>query len=259
MKLLFQRLDLTVRRILFPILTIVFVPLLLPDKLHAQTGETKQDTAAFKPVDRTSRLNIGFKGGSAISYVLEPNDQLTANSNPRLTQVVGITGGVSVQYYAKPNFAIQFGVNYTEKGWEENYIVETNVGPRVTDSLFFRQQLNYLDFPVMAHGYIGKGVFRIYLEAGFFLTYLISHDTEQLLSEDNIITYQYEDGRDNTFGVGINGGGGFEIATTIGIFQVGGRYNLTFTSPISKNITPIPNPLLMNNIQITLGYYITFR
>ena len=233
--------------------------LITSGSLYAQTEVVVEDTAAFEPVGRTSRLNIGLRGGGVISYVLEPNDQLTANTNPRLVQVFGYTGGLSVQYYSKPNFSLQFGVNYAEKGWEENYVVETNVGPRVTDSLFFRQQINYLDFPVMAHGYVGNGAFRVYLEAGFFLTYVFSHSTEQRLGDDNTITYQYVDGRDNTFGVGVNGGAGFEIATAIGMFQLGGRYNLTFTSPIDKNITPIPNPLIMNSIKITLGYFIMFR
>jgi hypothetical protein len=217
------------------------------------------DTAAFEPGSRASRLNIGFRGGVALSSIFEPNDALTANTNPRLSQVFGYTGGFSVQYYSKPNFSLQFGANYTEKGWEENYVIETNVGPRETDSLFFRQQLNYLDFPVMAHGYIGNGVFRVYLEAGFFLTYLFSHSTEQLLEEGNTVTYRYVDGRDNVFGVGIAGGAGFEIATAIGMFQLGGRYNFTFTSPIDKNITPIPNPLLMSSVKITLGYFIMIR
>jgi len=226
--------------------------------LLAQSEVQVEDTAAFKPVDRSSRLNIGFRGGSTLSYVLEPNDLLTT-SNPRLGQVSGYTGGLSVQYYAKPNFSLQFGVNYAEKGWEENYVIETNVGPRETDSLFFRQRLNYLDFPIMAHGYVGNGVFRVYLEAGFFLSYLFTHSTEQRLEEDNTVTYRYVEGRDNDFGIGINGGAGFEIVTAIGMFQLGGRYNLTFTSPIDKNITPIPNPLLMNNVKITLGYFIMLR
>lgn len=236
-----------------------FLLMLTPASLLLAQEVQPEDTAAFEPVGRASRLNIGFRGGGALSFVMEPNDLLTADTNPRLSQVFGYTGGLSVQYYSKPNFSLQFGVNYTEKGWEENYVVETNVGPRVTDSLFFRQQLNYLDFPVMAHGYIGKGVFRVYLEAGFFLTYLFSHNIEQRLEEENTVTYQYVDGRDNTFGVGVNGGAGFEIATAIGMFQIGGRYNLTFTSPIDKNITPIPNPLLMNSIKITLGYFVMFR
>ncbi len=226
--------------------------------LQAQTEIQVEDTAAFKPVDRSSRLNIGTRGGSTISYVLEPNDLLTA-SNPRLGQILGYTSGLSVQYYSKPNFSLQLGANYAEKGWEENYVIETNVGPRETDSLFFRQRLNYLDFPLMAHGYVGKGVFRVYLEAGFFVSYLFSHTTEKRLEEDNTITYQYVEGRDSTIGVGVNGGAGFEIVTAIGMFQLGGRYNLTFTSPIDKNITPIPNPLLMNNIKITLGYFVMFK
>lgn len=242
---------------LFSLIVLLFF-LSAPLPLLAQGEVQVEDTAAFEPVDRSSRLNIGFRGGTTFAFVLEPNDLLTP-SNPRLGQISGVTGGLSVQYYAKPNFSLQFGVNYAEKGWEENYVIETNVGPRETDSLFFRQRLNYLDFPIMAHGYIGKGVFRVYLEAGFFLSYLFTHSTEQRLEENNTVTYRYVEGRDNDFGIGINGGAGFEIVTGIGMFQLGGRYNLTFTSPIDKNITPIPNPLLMNSVKITLGYFIMIK
>lgn len=244
----------------YKMLPLIFTLSALPTlSVYAQTDMYANDSAAFEPVFDFSRFHIGLRAGVALSSVFEPNDNLTSDSNPRLAQVFGYSGGLSFQYYAKPHFGLQFGANYTEKGWQENYVVETNVGPRETDSLFFRQQINYLDFPIMAHGYIGKGVFRVYLEGGFFLTYVFSHSTEQRLAEGDSVTYRYVDGRDNAFGVGVNGGAGFEIFTAVGMFQLGGRYNMMFTSPIDKNITAVPNPLLLSSIQITLGYFITIK
>jgi len=208
-----------------------------------------------------SRLNLGFRAGGTLSFIIEPNSRLNDNfidPAPRLEAVQGFTAGVSAQYYAKSNFGLQVGVNYAEKGWQQEYIAEVGGELRQTDSIFFRQQLNYIDIPIMAHGYIGRRNFRIYLEAGIFVSYLFSHSSEQNLRADDLISYQFVDGRDERLGIGIVGGGGFEIVTAVGIFQLGGRYNLTYSSVIDKNIHPVPNPLLMNSIKITLGYYIPF-
>lgn len=93
----------------------------------------------------------------------------------------------------------------------------------------------------------------------FFLSYLLSHSSEREISiTDEQIAYQYKEGRDNRFNIGIAAGGGFEIVTAVGMFQLGGRYSLGFSSVLDKNITPVPNPLMMNSIMITLGYYVQF-
>ena len=108
----------------------------------------------------------------------------------------------------------------------------------------------------MAHGYVGQKNVRIYLEAGFFLSYLLSHSNEKEISiAEERISYRFVEGRDNRFNIGIAAGGGFEVVTAVGMFQLGGRYSLGFTSVLDKNITPVPNPLLMNSIMITLGYF----
>jgi hypothetical protein len=213
--------------------------------------------------DRTwSRLSIGTRHGAGVSFIIVPNVQLTTPANsprPNLSTMQGYTGGLSVQYYAQPNFSLQFGINYTEKGWEQHFLDTIGNEIRVTDSLFFRQQLNYIDVPIMAHGYVGQRNVRVYLEAGFFLSYLLSHSSEREASITNEqIAYRYQEGRDNRFNVGIAAGGGFEVVTAIGMFQLGGRYSLGFTSVLDKNITQVPNPLLMNSIMITLGYYVQF-
>lgn len=230
---------------------LVFFSLLLCLGLQAHA----QDSLEVKP-KKWSKLSIGTRHGGGLSFLFEPNDVLTS-SNPNLNITLGYTGGLSVQYYAQPNFSLQIGVNYTEKGWEQ-YFLDT-LKSEFTDSLFFRQQLNYIDVPIMAHGYVGQRNVRIYLEAGIFMSYLLSHSTEREASITNEqITYQYQEGRDNRFNIGIAGGAGFEVVTAVGMFQLGGRYSLGFTSVLDKNITQVPNPLLMNSVMITLGYYVQF-
>lgn len=218
-----------------------------------------QDSLAVAP-KKWSKLSIGTRVGAGVSFIIEPNVQLTTSAtSPRanLNSILGYTGGLSIQYYAQPNFSLQFGIHYTEKGWEEHML--DTVAREYTDSLFYRQQLNFVDLPIMAHGYVGQRNVRIYLEAGFFLSYLLSHSSEREVSiTDEQISYQYQEGRDNRFNIGIAAGAGFEVVTAVGMFQLGGRYSLGFTSVLDKNITPVPNPILMNSIMITLGYYVRF-
>lgn len=220
-----------------------------------------QDSLEVKP-KTWSKLSIGTRHGGGPSFIITPNEVLTRNVDtprPRLNSIIGYTGGLSVQYYAQPNFSLQFGINYTEKGWQQNFLDTLGNEVRESDSLFYRQQLNYIDVPIMAHGYVGQKNVRIYLEAGFFLSYLLSHSSEREASiTDEQIAYRYQEGRDNRFNIGIAAGGGFEIVTAVGMFQLGGRYSLGFTSVLDKNITQVPNPLLMNSIMITLGYYVRF-
>lgn len=251
----FQFSDLMPHKLRYLFACLLFFSCLL--SLQAQTLD--QDTAAFEPVGKSSRLNIGIRAGGTLAGVFEPNDVLT-RPNPRLEQLTGISGGLTIQWYAKPNFSLQFGAQYTEKGWQEIFLDQSGPEPEFTDSLFFEQRLNYVDVPIMAHGYVGNGNVRVYLEAGLFLSYLISHSSSQEQSiTDEQVEYRFVEGRDNRFNVGIVAGAGFEVVTTIGMFQLGGRYSLGFTSVLDKNITPVPNPLLANAIPITLGYFIMIK
>lgn len=234
---------------------LVFFSLLLCLGLQAHA----QDSLEVKP-KKWSKLSIGTRHGGGVSFLVAPNERLTItpdNPTPRLNAVIGYSGGLSIQYYAQPNFSLQLGINYTEKGWEQEFL-DQELGD-YTDSLFFRQYLNYVDVPIMAHGYVGQRNVRIYLEAGIFMSYLLSHSTEREASiTDEQIRYRFQEGRDNRFNIGIAGGAGFEIVTAVGMFQLGGRYSLGFTSVLDKNITQVPNPLLMNSVMITLGYYVQF-
>jgi hypothetical protein len=214
------------------------------------TAQEKSENETF-----WSRWNVGTRHGGGITFILEPNDSFTQDTNPSLTFVTGYTGGISLQQYAQPNFGIQADIMYVEKGWAQNIRDTVSFEPIGQ----FRQRLNYVDVPILAHGYVGRRNFRIYLEAGVLMSYLLSHSSERDagIGEERV-TYRFVEGRDPRFNIGIAGGAGFEVVTAIGMFQLGGRYSLGFTSVIEKNITRIPNPLLMNAVGITMGYYARF-
>ncbi|MFP4089973.1 MAG: porin family protein [Cyclobacteriaceae bacterium] len=229
-----------------PVIVVIFFMLCALPGL-AQEEETEA---------RWNRWNIGTRHGGGVAFVFEPNDAFTTDTNPSLNFITGYTGGFSIQQYSQPNFGLQADIMFVEKGWIENIRDTITPFDPVGE---FTQNLSYIDVPIMAHGYVGKRNFRIYLEAGVLLSYIFDHNSQldPGIGQERV-TYRFVEGRDRRFNIGVAGGAGFEVVTAIGMFQLGGRYSLGFTSVIDKNITQIPNPLLMNAVGVTLGYYVQF-
>ena len=73
------------------------------------------------------------------------------------------------------------------------------------------------------------------------------------------ITFRYVEGRDNTLDYGIRGGVGFEIVTTVGMFQAEGSYNFGLASILEKDITPIPTRIQNQAVVISIGYLFMFK
>lgn len=100
---------------------------------------------------------------------------------------------------------------------------------------------------------------QIFVNLGMFGATLLSYDTEQAPTVDaEEISYQYLASEQNTFDLGIRGGGGIAIATKVGTFQAEGTYSLGLNSVLDRNRMPVPSMLLNNTLAITLGYLIQF-
>ncbi len=206
------------------------------------------------------RFAVGIKVGPTFSKITRTVGQTTLESfNPALTQ--GVSGGLSIQYFTETHFALQLEILYMQKGWRQ--ILYDNDEERKDR---FITTLNYLEVPVMAHGYIGKKNVRIFLDGGIYLAYLFSYNSfkDPNVDEDEIV-YKINNGNANQVDLGIKGGGGFEVATKAGTFQLGASYAWGVGSVIKKyQTTPanaargIPNMLQNSAFAITLGYYVEF-
>ncbi len=201
------------------------------------------------------RFSVGVKGGGNFSEIFRTGEALTrAGINIKLVQ--RYLGGLSLQYFAESNFALQVEGYLIQKGWRQIFSDETN---EFADSIFYETTLNYAEFPITAHAYFGRKNLRLFADAGLYLAYMFSYDDEREVSvEDRVINYRMNRPDVNRLDIGLIGGAGFEIATAAGTFQLGSSIRYGLGSVLDKNLQEIPNILQNFTVAITLGYYVEF-
>jgi hypothetical protein len=227
-------------------LYVTFCWLLLGASTAAQAQENEE---------QKNRWSVGVKGGITLPSVISSNQSLL-RTGFRTQSRIRYTGGVAVQYLTEKNFGLQVEFNYTQRGWEERppLGLEGRLPTR-----FYRVNLDYAEVPVLAHGYFGKRNLRLFLNAGVYLAYLLSAETERAsIPDDEDITIFYEAQFQNRIDFGVRGGGGVEVVTRVGMFQAEGSYNFGLNSVMDKNVQQIPHIVQNSTVAITLGYYVQF-
>ena len=203
--------------------------------------------------------SIGLKGGATITSVTTSNRRyVNTTDRLRASPIQGYTGGLALQYLTEKNFGLQTEVNYVQKGWKEE-LFDSLIGERNPDR-FYQVNLNYVEVPIMAHGYFGKRNLRLFLNLGLSFSYLLSYDTERSLPDitDEESDLIYQEIYQNKFDIGMRGGGGFEVVTSVGMFQLESDFTWGLNSILDKNITDIPNVVQNTTVAITLGYFVQF-
>ena len=173
--------------------------------------------------EERNELSIGFNGGVNMSKV---------DFNPRIKQKNqnGMSMGITARYMCEKYFnmlcGIQAEINFSQRGWNE--LIEDG-----TENTYNRQ-MNYLEVPLLAHLAFGKdsrtkGV-KFFINLGPQFSYFIS-DKETMGGGEwddshrpNNVNYQYGKEVENKLDYGIVAGGGLELSTPIGHFQLEGRY-----------------------------------
>ncbi|MEM8970206.1 MAG: porin family protein [Bacteroidota bacterium] len=222
--------------------------------IYAQAIQAQDSLATYK------KWSIGVKGGASFSSISASDEQPITRQRPRLNFIQGVAYGGIVRYMTEKNFGLQIEANYVEKGWEEGFFTVDSEGIRRLDpSRFYRVNLEYLEVPVLAHGYFGKRNLRIFATLGIYGGLLLSSSTETAPTVDpNEITYEYLVPEENQYDLGIRGGAGIAVVTKVGTFQVEGTYSLGLNSILDRNRTAIPSILQNNAIVGSLGYLVNF-
>lgn len=109
-----------------------------------------------QPKDFQSELYIGAKGGMTFSKV-----RFYPNVIESFQQ--GNSGGIMFRFISEPHIGFQVEVNYTQKGWKE-------------DSLGYSRLLNYVSVPIMTHVNLGNKAFRLTINLGPEVAYMISEE-----------------------------------------------------------------------------------
>ena len=199
--------------------------------------------------------SIGLQAGPTFAFATR------ISANPfverfRVEPTRGYTGGVVMQYLTENNFGFQTEINYVQKGWEE--LPRDSITGERDPERFYRVNLDYVEVPVLAHGYLGRRNLRIFLNVGFSLSYLLSYRTDRAEVANGDITVIYQEIHQNKFDFGIRGGGGFKVVTKVGMFQLEGSFTRGLNSVMDKNINSIANIVQNNTVAVTLGYFVQF-
>ena len=165
-------------------------------------------------------LEVGFAGGLNLS-------KMDFSPSMRQKLLEGINGGIFARYTSEKYFsmicAAQLEVNFSQRGWEEDFDDGTGNS--------FRRVLNYVEVPFLAHLSWGKesNGFQFFInlgpQFGFYL-----NDNEEYIGEWNpnerpaSLRPVYGKEVYNSFDYGIAGGAGIELKTRAGNFFIEGRY-----------------------------------
>ncbi len=175
-----------------------------------------------------------------LSTTFEPQFKLGVGAGPVFTSVdfvrkipqsttQGLSGGVSVKYISEKHLGLLAELNYTQRGWTEDF----SELPKNPDHSFSRS-LNYIELPLLTHIYFGNKV-RFIINLGPQFSYMFSN---KVTMNDALASYvegkyeqdpntpeflQYET-IDNKFDYGLLAGVGIEFDTAIGSFNLEGRY-----------------------------------
>lgn len=195
-------------------------------------------------------LEIGISGGMNLS-------QMDMQPSIRQNLLKGVNGGVSIRYttekYFKMICAAQLEINFSQRGWEEDFDDETSNG--------YSRTLNYIEIPFLAHLAFGKephGLqFFINLgpQIGFFLGESEKYEGNwQKEERPQSIQPIYGKEVEKKFEYGIAGGLGLELKTKVGNFFIEGRYYYGLSDIFGNSKTDDFGRSANSTITARLGY-----
>lgn len=167
-----------------------------------------------------SRFELGVSGGMNINNM---------EFQPSIRQkfLNGWGGGLNLRYTSEKYFsmicATQLEVNFSQRGWEEDFDDGTNNS--------YSRVMNYVEIPVFAHLSWGKEErgFQFFLNLGPQFGFLLNdkeYYTGDWKIEERPVSLQPIYGKkiEHNFDYGIAGGLGVEWKTRAGNFFIEGRY-----------------------------------
>ncbi|MBR5456100.1 MAG: PorT family protein [Bacteroidaceae bacterium] len=195
-------------------------------------------------------LEIGVIGGLNLS-------QMDFQPDIRQKYLMGANGGLFARYTSEKYFgmicAAQLELNFSQRGWTENFDDGTNNG--------YSRTLNYIELPLLAHLSWGKEKkgFQFFINLGPQISFLMG-DSEK--SEGNwkaedrpeSIRAIYGKEIENKFDYGITGGLGIELKTKAGNFFIEGRYYYGLSDIYKNSKTDDFGRSANQNIIVKLGY-----
>lgn len=210
-------------------------------------------TVAFAQIEQPRHiLEVGVAGGMNLS-------QMDIQPQVRQTMLSGLNGGVNIRYTSEKYFsmicAAQLEVNFSQRGWEEEFDSELPYS--------YSRTLNYIEIPFMAHLSWGKEPrgLQFFINLGPQVGFLINDKEEyggglDPAQRPESIRPIYGKEIDKSFDYGIVGGAGLELKTKAGNFFVEGRYYYGLSDIFNNSKIDDFGRSANQTIGIRLGYSI---
>ncbi len=182
--------------------------------------------AIFAALPSSAQHTLGIQGGYGMGTArLYPKQEMRSRWGM-------YTAGLSWRYYGTQKFAGGFGIDVE---WlQSGFSFDPYGSIREEDEKWqwYTREVNTIQVPIIwqPHFYIKKRV-RVYLEAAATFSYRFKSSYENEIARDNGKDdwqgeYVFKTARDNRWGYGLAGGGGF--AVLIRQFEVGARVRYYF-------------------------------
>lgn len=203
-----------------------------------------------------AQVDIGFKGGFHASQVLfEPGIGLN------FFFLTGIETGLAVKVSANPNVALQAEVNFSQKGWTEDF-------RRANDDLAIinlertqTYRYNYIQVPILSHIYVGGKRIKVFMNLGPHFALLMGVDSSRSADaqEADIATFTYDSSTAVNFEYGVTAGAGLNVKIGNGIFQLEGRLTQGLNNVINRESLGAPTASLNQLVGVSLTYFFRFK
>lgn len=197
-------------------------------------------------------LEVGFAGGMNMN-------KMDFQPTIRQTYLNGMNGGISLRYTSEKYFsmicAAQMEVNFSQRGWKEDFDDETGNS--------YSRTLNYIEVPLLAHLSWGKEErgLQFFVNLGPQFGFFIG-DSEEYIGNwrpeerPQSIRPVYGKEVEKKFDYGIAGGLGVELKTKAGNFFVEGRYYYGLSDIYGNSKTDDFGRSANQTIYIRAGYSI---
>lgn len=223
---------------------ILFLSLALIGKLSAQT-----------------KTFLGFRGGAQVSTAFIAHTIFPTNLDTDFITTSHF--GLVVKHFnfkainkVGINAGLQTGLNYIQRGWKQNFTDTENLDP-------YTIRLDYLELPLEAILYGGKGNTKVFGTLGIYYERLINNVAKNtpdpnFLGRDDF--YTYDRGRDPENGYGARLSFGVFSAFPFGTLQLEAFSSVSFSGVFNfgDRTTRIPDLANPYSIGLSVAYFFEF-
>ena len=197
-------------------------------------------------------FSIGFKSGYSSSNIHFYNNffPLNTKTNPLNSFNYSFVSEIQTQ----KNVGLRFEISHQKKGWKQEFL----------DGQFYHSTINYLNIPILMNAYVGKSKTKLLFSIGPFFDFLLNHDNEySLLDEDanTIIDVDYNSLRDNEFGYGLMASAGISFDLNKNKLQLisSYQYNLDNLIDVVERTSELPDISNFNTFTLSLVYLLKVK